>query len=147
MVDLEAIILSEATKAQRDKHHMLPLTCRYYILSFRYKCLRVTIAVVKHHYWSNLGSNGFIWLTIPYPSSSLKEVRTGQEPVVSWCRTSSCPRRQKHHEGLWTLKHPKLEQLVTSDSCKILGFLSPNWNWLAHWRGALSLKNKQWEED
>ena len=40
-------------------------------------CLRVTVAMTTHHDKSNLGRKGFIWLTLPRCSLSLKEARTG----------------------------------------------------------------------
>jgi hypothetical protein len=44
----------------------------------RYTDFRVSIAVMKHYgQKSKLGRKEFIWLTLPYGCSSLKEVRTG----------------------------------------------------------------------
>jgi hypothetical protein len=47
-------------------------------------CLRVTVAVIKHHDQNNLGRKQFIWLMLLHTYSLLKEVRTrthaGQAP-------------------------------------------------------------------
>jgi hypothetical protein len=39
--------------------------------------VQVIIAAMKHLYERYFGIKGFIWLTLPYHCSSLKEVRTG----------------------------------------------------------------------
>ena len=41
--------------------------------------LRVSIAVTKHHDQKQVGEERFIWLTLPYHSSSLAEARTGTQ--------------------------------------------------------------------
>lgn len=41
------------------------------------ECLRVSIAVMKHHEKSNVGRKGLIQLTLSHHSSASKEVRTG----------------------------------------------------------------------
>ena len=53
--------------------------------------VRVSIAVMKHHFQKQIRRKGFIWLTFTHCSPSLKEVGTGnqagQEPGDrSWCR-------------------------------------------------------------
>ena len=39
----------------------------------------VSIAIMKNHDQGNLGRKEFIWLTLPYHSKSLKEVRIGTQ--------------------------------------------------------------------
>jgi hypothetical protein len=46
------------------------------IIRFYEVLVRVTVAVMKHHDQNNLGREEFIWLMLPYHSSSSKKVRT-----------------------------------------------------------------------
>lgn len=48
------------------------------------KCALVRVAVMKHHDQRNVGRRGFLWLTLPGNSASLRELsavtQAGQEP-------------------------------------------------------------------